>query len=84
MVKMFLWYKLLGSQTEWTYIWNLQPCQIFGTKGLYYKTFYDRNLWILKYVRVFAPGEVLQPSLVFEGKVGAYPREAPFRCSTLV
>ncbi len=32
---------------------------------------------------VFVPGKPLQPSLVFAGKAGAYPSEAPFRYSTL-
>ncbi len=32
---------------------------------------------------MFVPGKPLQPSLMFEGKAGAYPSEAPFRCSTL-
>jgi len=29
------------------------------------------------------PGKPLQPSLMFVGKAGAYPSEAPFKCSTL-
>ncbi len=28
---------------------------------------------------MFVPGEPFQPSLMFGGKVGAYPSEAPFR-----
>jgi hypothetical protein len=33
---------------------------------------------------VFVLGKFFQPSLMFAGKTGAYPSEAPFRCSTLV
>jgi hypothetical protein len=44
----------------------------------FYKTSCDRNLLIL-----FVPGKPFQPSLMFAGKAGAYPNEAPFRCSTL-
>jgi hypothetical protein len=29
------------------------------------------------------PGKPLEPSLMFAGKAGAYPSEAPFRCSTI-
>jgi len=32
---------------------------------------------------VFVTGKLLQPSLMFAGKAGVYPSEAPFRCSTL-
>jgi hypothetical protein len=32
---------------------------------------------------MFVPGKLFQPSLMFVGKTGAYPSEAPFRCSTL-
>jgi len=32
---------------------------------------------------VFVPGKPFKPSLIFAGKAGAYPSEAPFRCSTL-
>jgi hypothetical protein len=32
---------------------------------------------------VFVLGKPFQPSLMFEGKAGAYPSEAPFRRSTL-
>ncbi len=40
-----------------------------------YKTFYDRNLQILfYYARVFVPDKSFQPSLMFAGKAGAYPR----------
>ncbi len=51
-----------------------------------YKTFYGRNLRIvaIRYtLYVFIPGKLFQPSLMFAGKAGAYPSEAPFRCSTL-
>jgi hypothetical protein len=33
--------------------------------------------------RVFVPAKLFQPSLMFAGKVGVYPSEAPFMCSTL-
>jgi hypothetical protein len=36
-----------------------------------------------KQARVFVPGKPFQPSLMFAGKAGAYPREDPFRFSTL-
>jgi hypothetical protein len=32
---------------------------------------------------VFVPGKPFQPSLMFAGKAGAYPSEAPFTCCTL-
>ncbi len=48
-------------------------------RGQCYKTFYGRNLRIF----VFVPGKTFQPSLMFTGKAGAYPSEAPFRCTTL-
>ncbi len=46
-------------------------------RGLSYKTFYGRNLLIFV-TRVFVPGKgkPFQPSLVFAGKVGAYPSGA--------
>jgi hypothetical protein len=31
--------------------------------------------------RVFVPGELFQPSLMFAGKAGAYLSESYFRCS---
>jgi hypothetical protein len=31
---------------------------------------------------VFVPCRPFHDSIVFAGKAGAYPREAPFRCST--
>ncbi len=33
---------------------------------------------------MFVPGKSLQPRLIFQSKAGAYPSEAPFRCSTRV
>jgi len=33
---------------------------------------------------MFVPGKPFQPSLMIAGKAGAYPGEAPFRCSTLL
>ncbi len=36
-----------------------------------------------KLEHLFVPGKPFQTSLKFAGKVGAYPSEAPFRCSTL-
>ncbi len=35
------------------------------------------------YARVFVSGKPFQPSLMFVVKARAYPREAPFKCSTL-
>jgi hypothetical protein len=32
---------------------------------------------------MFVPGRPFQPSLIFVDKAGAYPSEAPFKCSTL-
>ncbi len=32
---------------------------------------------------MFAPGKSFQDSIVFAGKAGAYPSEAPFKCSIL-
>ncbi len=32
---------------------------------------------------MYVPGKPFQPSLMFAGKAGAYPSEAPFRCSSL-
>jgi hypothetical protein len=31
---------------------------------------------------MFVPRQPFQPSLMFVGKAGAYPSEAPFICST--
>ena len=31
---------------------------------------------------MFVPGKPFQPSVMFTGKAGAYPSEAPFRCPT--
>ncbi len=36
-----------------------------------------------KYVNAFVPGKPFQPTLIFSGKVRAYPIEATFGCSTL-
>jgi hypothetical protein len=58
------------------------------------KTFYNIGPWdnvrdiltsdkILLSARVFVPGKPFQPSLIFVGKAGASPSEAPFRYSTL-
>ncbi len=45
------------------------------------------SLYIYIYVcvcmYVFVPGKPFQPSLLFAGNSGAYPSEAPFRCSTI-
>ncbi len=43
------------------------------------KTYYGRNLRIF----VIVPDKPFQASPMFEGKVGAYLSEAPFRYSTL-
>ncbi len=40
--------------------------------------------YILLYAKMLVPDKPFQPSLMFAGKAGAYPSEAPFRCSTLV
>ncbi len=58
-------------------------CSLSG--GLYSKTFYGRNLkdFRNKLARVFVSGKPFHPSLMFMGKVGAYPNKAPFSCSTL-
>jgi hypothetical protein len=32
---------------------------------------------------VFVPGAPFQPSIIFDGKAGAYPSEATFKCSSL-
>jgi hypothetical protein len=49
-------------------------------RGQCYKTMYGRNLGIFV---LFVPGKPLQASLMFAGKAGAYPSEAPFMCSSL-
>jgi hypothetical protein len=36
-----------------------------------------------KYARAFDRGKPFQHGLMLGGKAGAYPIEAPFRCSTL-
>jgi hypothetical protein len=41
------------------------------------------NLRMGNKASVFVPGRPFQPSLMFENKTGAYPIEAPFKCSTL-
>ncbi len=35
------------------------------------------------YARAFITNKPFQPSLMFAGKAGAFPSEAPFKCSTL-
>ncbi len=57
-------------------------CEI-DSRGLYYKTFYSRNLQIFIITRMFVLGKPFQPRLVFAGKTRAFPSEAPFRCYTL-
>jgi hypothetical protein len=49
----------------------------------YHKTYYGRNLRISLNKLVFVPGKPFLLSLMFAGKAGTYPSEAPFRCSTL-
>jgi hypothetical protein len=51
---------------------------VANVKKLFTAVSYDFS----KYARVFVPGKPFQPSLMFGGKAGAYPREAPFRCYT--
>jgi hypothetical protein len=46
---------------------------------LYYKTFYGRNLRIFILSKSVFPGQPFQPSLMFAGKAGAYPSEAPLK-----
>jgi hypothetical protein len=46
--------------------------------GLFYKTYYSRNLRISVISYSVLPVKPLQPSLVFAGKAGAYLSEAPF------
>jgi hypothetical protein len=50
--------------------------------GLYYKTFYGRNLYIFV-MRMFIPGKPFHHSLMFVGKAGAYLSE-PEMCFTQV
>ncbi len=59
-------------------------------QGLYYKSFYVRNLLMFFVIykfsylsRIFVPVRPLQPSLIFVKKVIGYRSEAPFKCSTL-
>ncbi len=35
----------------------------------------------MPYITVFVPGKLFQPSLMFVGETGAYPRETPVRHS---
>ncbi len=53
---------------------------IIDTCGQCYKTFYGYDF---SKVRAFVPGKPFQLSLMFVGKAGAYPSEAPFRFSNL-
>ncbi len=58
---------------------------LVSSLGPCYKTFYTRNLqiFIKKQECLFVSGKPFQLSLMFAGKAGAYPIEAPFRCSTI-
>ncbi len=47
-----------------------------------YKTFYGK-LQIFEKARVFASGKPFHDSIVFAGKLGAYPSEMNNRCSRL-
>jgi hypothetical protein len=38
---------------------------------------------LLLLARAFVPCKLIQPSLIFADKAGDYPREAPFRSTTL-
>jgi hypothetical protein len=46
------------------------------------KLFRAGNYGCAEWSKVFVPGKLLQPSLLFVNKAGAYPCEALFRCST--
>jgi hypothetical protein len=46
-------------------------------------TFYGCNLRMFVISLTVYPWQAFQPSLMFVGKAGAYPSEAPFRYSTL-
>ncbi len=48
--------------------------------GLYYKTFYSRNLRMIK---IFVLSRPFQPNLIFASKARAYPRGAPERGSPI-
>jgi hypothetical protein len=52
-------------------------------RGKCYKTFTAVSYRFLSLARAFVFGKPFQPSLMSEGKVGAYLSEAPFRWSTL-
>ncbi len=47
---------------------------IIGPWGLYYKTFYGRNLRIFVKARVFVPGKHFQPSIMFVGEARSLPQ----------
>jgi hypothetical protein len=51
--------------------------------GLYYKTFFGRNLRIFMISESVFPSKPFQSSLMFVGKAGTYPREASFSFFTL-
>jgi hypothetical protein len=48
-------------------------------RSLYYKTFLLSQLIYFRNKLLFVPGKPFQPSLMFAGKSGAYPSEAPCR-----
>ncbi len=62
---------------------NYDRKKYYNTGANVIKLFLSIIYGFLKYARVFVPGKLLQPSLMFAGKAGAYLSEAPFRCSTL-
>jgi hypothetical protein len=47
-------------------------------RDLYYKTFYSRNYLRIKLASVLVTLSHLHPSLIFEGKAGAYASGAPY------
>jgi hypothetical protein len=52
--------------------------KVFQGRGLYYKTFYGRNLLIFVISQIVS-GKPFQPSLMFVCKVGTYPSEDNIR-----
>ncbi len=63
---------------------NKLECSALGKPFQYFPIFLGKARGLpFNGARVFVPGKPLQPSLMFLGEAGAYPSEAPFRCSTL-
>ncbi len=55
----------------------------FLIQGLYYKTYYGCNLCILVKSQSVCSWQAFPAQSILAGKAGAYPSEAPFKCSTL-